>query len=184
MNRLSIYICCSVTKLCLSHCDPSSIFWSLLKFMSTESVMPSNHLILCCPLLFLPSICPSIRVFPSELAIWIRWPKYWSFSFSISPSNENSELISFRIDWFDFLAVQATLKIFSNTTLGKHQLFSAQPFLKSLGVGNGEIPTPVFLPAEFHGQKGLVCYSPRGCKELDMTEHTNTHTSLFYKFFA
>ena len=83
---------------------------SLLKLMSVESVMPSNHLILCWPLLFLPSIFPSIRVFSSELALRIRWPKYWSFSFSVSPSNEYSELISFRIDWFDLLTVQGTLK--------------------------------------------------------------------------
>ena len=87
-----------------------TISWSLLKLMSIESVMPSNHLILCCPLLLLPSIFPSIRVFSNELALPIRWPKYWSFSFSISPSNENSGLISFRIDWFDLLAVQGTLK--------------------------------------------------------------------------
>ena len=72
--------------------------------------MPSNHLILCCPLLFLPSIFPSIRVFSNELALHIRWPKYWSFSFSISPSNEYSGLISFKIDWFDLCAVQVTLK--------------------------------------------------------------------------
>ena len=77
---------------------------------STESVMPSNHLILCCPLLLLPSIFSSIRVFSNESALHIRWPKYWSFSFSISPSNEYSGLISFRIDWFDLLAVQGTLK--------------------------------------------------------------------------
>ena len=83
---------------------------SLLKFMSTESVMPSNHLILCCPLLLLPSVFPSIRVFSNELVLHIRWPKYWSFSFSISPSNEYSWLISFRIHWFDLLAVQGTLK--------------------------------------------------------------------------
>ena len=82
--------------------------WSLLKLMSIKSVMPSNHLILCCPLLFLPSIFPSIRVFSNELAGCIRWPKYGSFS--ISPSNEYSGLISFRIDWFDLLAVQGTLK--------------------------------------------------------------------------
>ena len=85
-----------------------TISWSLLKLMSIESVMPSNHLILCCPLLLLPSIFPSIRVFSSESALHIRWPKYWSFSFSISPSNEYSELISFRIDWFDRLAVHGT----------------------------------------------------------------------------
>ena len=84
-----------------------TISWSLLKFMS---VMPSNHLILCCPLLLLPSIFPSIRVFSSESAVHIRWPKYWSFSISISPSSEYSGLISFRMDWLDLLAVQGTLK--------------------------------------------------------------------------
>ena len=84
--------------------------WSLLKLMSIESVMPSNHLILCCPLLFLPSIFPSIGVFSNESALCIRWPKYWSFSFKISPSNEHSGLISFRMDWLDLLAVQGTLK--------------------------------------------------------------------------
>ena len=83
---------------------------SLLKLMSIESVMPSYHLILCHPLLLLPSILPSIRGFSSESVLSIRWPKYWSFSFSISPSNEYSGLISFRIDWLDLLAVQGTLK--------------------------------------------------------------------------
>jgi len=83
---------------------------SLRKLMSMESMMPSNHLILCCPLLLLPSIFPSIRVFSSESVLYIRWPKYWSFSFSISPSNKCSGQISFRIDWFDLLAVQRTLK--------------------------------------------------------------------------
>ena len=78
--------------------------------MSIESVMPSNHLILCCPLLRLPSIFPSIRVFSSESALHIRWPKYWSFSFNISPSNEHPGLISFRMDWLDLLADQGTLK--------------------------------------------------------------------------
>ena len=85
-------------------------FWSLLKLMSIESVIPSNHLILCHPLLLLPSIFPSIRVFSNELAPQIRWPKYWSFSFNISPSNEHSGLISFKTDWLDLLAVQGTLK--------------------------------------------------------------------------
>ena len=84
--------------------------WSLLKLMSIESVMPSNHLILCHPFLLLPSIFPSIRVFSSELVLHMRWPKYWSFSFSVSPSNEHPGLISFRIDWLDLLAVQGTLK--------------------------------------------------------------------------
>ena len=82
----------------------------LLKLMSIESVVPSNHLILCCPFLLLPSIFPSIRVFSNESGLHIRWPKYWSFSFSISPSNEYSGLISFRIDWVELLAVQGTLK--------------------------------------------------------------------------
>ena len=84
--------------------------WSFLKLMSVESVMPSNRLILCRPLLLPPSIFPSIRVFSNEPVLHIRWPKYWSFSFSISPSNEYSGLIAFRIDWFNLLAVQGTLK--------------------------------------------------------------------------
>ena len=84
--------------------------WSLLKLMSIELVMPSNYLILCCPLLLLPSICPSIRVFSNKLVLRIKWPKYWSFSFSISPSKEYSGLISFRMDLLDLLAVQGTLK--------------------------------------------------------------------------
>ena len=84
--------------------------WSLLKLMSTESVMPSNHPILCHPLLFPPSIFPIIRVFSNESVLCIRWPKYWSFSFSISSSNEYSGLISFRMDWLNLLAVQGTLK--------------------------------------------------------------------------
>ena len=110
----------SVTQPCLTLCDPwtkthqasRSITnsWSLPQLMSIESVMPSNHLTLCHPLLLLPSIFPSIRVFSNELALHIRWPKYWSFSFSISPSDAYSGLISFRMDWLDFFAVQGTLK--------------------------------------------------------------------------
>ena len=84
--------------------------WSLLKLMSIESLMPSNHLILCHPLLLPPSIFPSIRVFSYESALRIRWPKYWSFSFNISPSNEHPGLISFRMDWLDLLALQGTLR--------------------------------------------------------------------------
>ena len=84
--------------------------WSLLKLMSIKLVMPSNHLILCCPLLLLPSTFPSIKVFSKESALPIKWPKYWSFIFSISPSNEYSGLISFRIDYLDLLAIQGTLK--------------------------------------------------------------------------
>ena len=99
---------------------------SLLKLMSIESVMASNHLILCCPLLLLPSVFPSIRVFSNESALRIRWPKYWSFSFSISPSSEYSGLISFRMDWFDLLAVQGTLLLQIMKTLSlsvSHALF-------------------------------------------------------------
>ena len=110
----------SVAQSCPTLCDPMTIAcqaslsitnsWSLPKLVSNELVMPSNHLLLCCPLLLLPSIFASIRVFSNESALRIRWPKYWSFSFSISPSNEHSGLISFRMDWLDLLAVQGTLK--------------------------------------------------------------------------
>ena len=99
---------------------------SLLKLMSIESVMPSNHLILCCPLLLLPLIFPSIRVFSSESTLHIRWPKYWSFSFNISPSNEYSGLISFRIDCLDLLAVQGTLKSLLQHHSSKASIFSTQ----------------------------------------------------------
>ena len=101
---------------------------SLLKLMSTESVMPSNHLILCRPLLLLPSVFPSIRVFSNESVLQVRWPKYWSFSFSISPSNEYSELVSFRIDCFNLLAVQGALKS-SSTPQFKSINSSALSFL-------------------------------------------------------
>ena len=101
-------------------------FWSLLKLMPIESVMPANHLILCCPLLLPPSIFPNIRVFSNELVLCIQWPNYWSFSFSISPSNEYSGLISFRIDWLDLLAVEGTLKSLLQHHSSKHQFFGAQ----------------------------------------------------------
>ena len=100
--------------------------WSSLRLMSIKSVMPSSHLILCHPLLLLPSIFPSIRIFTNELALSIRWPKYWSFSFNISPSNENPGLISFRMDWLDLLASKGLSRVFSNTTVQKDQFFSAQ----------------------------------------------------------
>ena len=96
---------------------------SLLKLMAIKSVIPSNHLILCHPLLLLPSTFPSIRVFSNESVLCMRWPKYWSFSFSISPSNEYSGLISFRMDWLNILVVRGTRRIFSNTTVQKHQFF-------------------------------------------------------------
>ena len=108
--------------------------WNLLKFMSVESiqsVMPSNHLIFCHLLLLLPSIFPSIRVFSNESVLHIRWPKYWSFSFNISPSSEYSGLISFRIDWFELLAVQETLQSLLYTTVQKNQFFGTQPSLRS-----------------------------------------------------
>ena len=117
MQSSSDQFSCSVVS---DSCDPIDsstpglpIHHQLPEFthlMSIESVMPSNHLILCCPILLLPSIFPSIRVFSNESVLRIRWPKYWSFSFSISPSNEHPGLISFRIDWLDLLAVQGTLK--------------------------------------------------------------------------
>ena len=107
-----------------------TIFWTLLKFMSIELVMLSNHLFLCCPLLLLPSVFPSIRVFSNELTLRKRWPKYWRFSFSIIPSKEIPGLI-FRMDCLDLLAVQGTLKNFSNTTVQKYQFFSSQPSSQS-----------------------------------------------------
>ena len=109
----------------------SSISLSLLKLMSNESVMPSNNLIHCNPLLLLPSIFPSIKVFSSELPLHSRWPKYWSFSISISLCNEYSGLISFRIDWFDPFAPKGLSRVFSSTTIWKHPFFSPQPSLWS-----------------------------------------------------
>ena len=100
----------------------------VLKLMSIESVMPSNHLILCCPLLLPPSIFPSIRVLSNETGLWIRWSKYWSFSFSVSPSNEYSGLISFRMDWFDLLAVQRTLKSLLQNHSSKASILQCSAF--------------------------------------------------------
>ena len=101
---------------------------SLLRLMPIESVLPSSHLILCCPLLLLPPIPPSVRVFSSESALHIRWPKYWSFSFSISPSNEHPGLISFRMDWLDLLAVQGILKSLLQHHSSKASVFRCSPF--------------------------------------------------------
>ena len=132
--------CCSVCKSCLTAtpgtavCQASlsfTISLSLLKFMSIESVMPSNYLILCHPLHLLLSIFPSIRVSSSESALCIRWPKYWSFNFSISPSNEYSGLILCRIDWFDLLTAKGFSRVFSSITVQKHQFVGAQPSLQS-----------------------------------------------------
>ena len=106
-------------------------FWSFLELISIESVIPSNHLIICHPLFLLPSIFPTIRVFANKSDIPIRLPKYWSFSFSISPSNECSGLISFRIDWLISLQSRGLSSIFSNTTVQRHQFFGTQPSLLS-----------------------------------------------------
>ena len=102
--------------------------WSLLKLMPIESMMPSSHLILCHPLLLLPPIPPSIRGFSNESTLHMRWPKYWSFSFSISPSNEHSGLISFRMDWLDLLAVQGTLKSLLQHHSSKASIFWCSAF--------------------------------------------------------
>ena len=106
-----------------------TLSWSFLRFMSIESVMPSDHLILCRPLFLLPSIFPSIRVFSNESTPHIRWPKYWSFSFSISPLNEYSGLISFRMGWLDLLAVQGTLKSLLQYHNSKASIFHCSNFL-------------------------------------------------------
>ena len=131
----------SVAQSCLTFCNPMNCStprqaslsinsWSPPKLMSIELVMPSYHLILCSPLLFLPSIFTSIRVFSNELALRSKWLKYWSFSFNISPSNEYSELISFRIDRFD-LCCPGLSRVFSSTSIRKDHFFGAQSFLWS-----------------------------------------------------
>ena len=132
------FVCCSVLKSHLTLCDPMDCSTpgfpvlhhlpELLKLMSIESVVPSNHLILYCPLLLLPSIFPSIRVFSIESALCIRQPEYWSFSFSISPSNEYSGMMSFEIDWFDLFAVQGTLKKLLQHHSSKASIFWCSAF--------------------------------------------------------
>ena len=125
-----VYMCILYVLLLFSCPVISDVLWS--KFMSIESVMTSSHLILWPPpLLLLPSIFPSIRDFPNESAVHIRWPKHWSFSFSISLSNEYSGLISLKIDWFDLLAVQRTLRSLLQHTVRRHQFFGALPSLWS-----------------------------------------------------
>ena len=131
----------SVAQSCPTLCDPMNRTtlglpvhhqsWSLLKLMCIKSVMPSSHLILCHPLLLLPSIFPSIRVFSNDSALRIRWPKYWSFSFSIIPSKEIPGLISFRMDWLDLLAVQGTLKSLLQHHSSKASIFGTQPSSQS-----------------------------------------------------
>ena len=130
---------------------------SLLKLMSIELVLPSNHLILCRPLL-LPSNFPSIRIFSNESVLHITWPKCWSFSFNISPSSESSGLISFRMDWLDLLAVQGTLK-----SLLQHHRYKPVNIdtlllaeVRRIPWRRAWQPTPVFLPGESHGQRSLA----------------------------
>ena len=168
---------------------------SLLKLMSIELVMPSNHLILCHPLLLLPSIFSRIRVFSNKSVLCIRCPKFWSFSFSISPSNEYSGLISFRIDWFYLLAVQGTLKSLLQHHSSKESMTSnivfpefwtslvgqmvkqlptmqetqVRPWVGTIPWRRKWQPTPVFLPGKSHGRRILLGYSPWGRKESDTT---------------
>ena len=151
--------CCSVTQRCLTlgcwwtaaHQGSLSftISRSLLKLMFIESVMPSNHFILCHPFL-LPSIFPTIRVFSNELVPHTRWPKYWSFSFSISPSNEYSGLISSRIDWFDILAVQGTLKSLLQHHRWKASVLWRSAFLMVLMVVLATTTTQKYAQNNFH----------------------------------
>ena len=135
-TKHNMYTHAKTLQLCLTLCDPMNHstpglpvhhqLRSLLKLTSIESVMPSSHLILYRPLRLPPSIFPSIRVFSNESVLCIRWPEYWSFSFSISPSNEYSGLISFRMDWLISLESKGLSRVFSNTTVQKHQFFGAQ----------------------------------------------------------
>ena len=170
--------------------------------------MPSNYLILCCPLLLLPSIFHSIRVFPNELALCIRWPKYWSFSFNISPFNEHTRLISFKMDWLDLLAVQGTLKRLLQHHSSKASILRGSAFFivqlshpymttgKNIALTRWTFvdkvmsllfnmlsrrqwhPTPVLLSGKSHGWRNLVGCSPWGHKELDTTERLHFHFSL------
>ena len=125
--------------------------------MSIESEMPSNHLILCCPLLLLPSIFPSIRVFSNESALHIRWPKYWSFSFNISPSNEHPGLISFRMDWLDLLAVQGTLKSLLQNHSSKASIFRSNDIKE-----RSSLTLKSSIKEKYHELKEKVFFQSRG----------------------
>ena len=155
------YCCCSAAQSCLTLCNPMDCSTpglpvhhylpQSLKPMSIESVMPSNHLILCRTLLLLPSIFPSIRVFSNESVLRIRRPKYWSFSFNISPSNAYSGLISFRIDWFDLLAVQGTLKSLLQhpslkASIPRHSAHWILPKWSSVAAGDAGVPRLCLTP--------------------------------------
>ena len=176
----------SVAQSCLTLHNPSTAacqaslsitsFWSLLKLMSIESVMPSNHLILCHPLLLPPSIFPNIRVSYSESVLRIRWPEYWSFSFNISPSNEYSGLIPFRMDWLDLLAVQGTLKSLLQRYSSKTSIVLCSAFfrvqLSHPYQRRKWHPTSVFLPAESQRWQSLVDCCLWGRTESDTTDAT------------
>ena len=142
--------------------------WSLLKLMSIESVMPYIHLILCRPLLIPPSIFPSIRVFSNESVLHIRWSKYWNFSFSISPSNEYSVLISLRMDWLDLLAVQGTLKSFLQQQSSKASVFGAQLSLTSIHESVITQLWPTLCDPMNHSMPGLPVHH-------QLLEFTQTH---------
>ena len=142
--------------------------------MSIESMIPSSHLILCRPLLLLPPIPPSIRVFSNKSTLRMRWLKYWSFSFSISPSKEHPRLISFRMDWLDLLAVQGTLKSLLQHHSAKASILRCSDFF----CRRQWHPTPVLLPGKSLGWRSLVGCSPWGREELDTTERLHFHSSL------
>ena len=178
----------------MNHSTPGlPVHHQLPEFTQThvhESVMPSSHLIFCLPLLLLPPIPPSIRVFASESTLHMRWPKYWSFSFSISPSNEHPGLISFRMDWLDLLSVQRTLKSLLQHDSSKASVFWLSAFfivqLSHPYMTTGKTialtrwmhwrrkwqPTPVLLPGESQGWGSLVGCHLWGRTELDTTEAT------------
>ena len=161
---------------------------SLLKLMSIESVMPSNHLILCHPLLFLPSIFPSIRVFSNESALCIRWTKYWSFSFNISPSHAHSGLISFRMDWFDLLAVQGTLKSLLQHHSSKASILQRSAFF-IVQLLHPYMTTGKAIALTRWTFVGKVTsllfnmYCPWGHKESDTTERLSLSRLYEQKFF-
>ena len=136
--------------------------------MSIKLVIPSNHLILCCPLLFPPSIFPSNRVFSNESILHIRWPNYCSFSFNISPCNEYSGLISFRMDWLNLLAVQGTLQSLRQNHSSKASILQPSAFF----IRRKWQPTPVFLPGESQGRRSLLGCRLWGRTGLGMTEAT------------
>ena len=180
-----IHLCCfSVAKLCPTLCDPmdcsmpgSSVLqslWGLLKFTFTESVMLSNHLILCCPFLLLPSFFPIMRVFSNESALCIMQPKYWSFSFSINPSSDYSGLISIRIDCFDLLAVQGTLKSLLQHLNSKASILQHSPFFKGnqswifIGRTDAEAEAPLFWPPDV--KNWLVWKDPDAGKDWRQKE--------------